>query len=70
MRTLLCLHATFVSTPGVLGELAALAEVLDRAPDWKNDAVGVRARMLAILGDVAERYLQQGTPRLDYCMWC
>ena len=52
--------------PGVLGELAALADVLDRAPDWKSDAVGVRARMLAILGDVAERYLQQGMLRLAY----
>lgn len=46
--------------PGVLGELAALAEVLDRTPDWRTDAAAVRARMLVILGDVAERMLQQG----------
>ena len=56
----MCLQRTQASCPGLLGELAALAEVLDRAPDWKSNAVGVRARMLAILGDVAERYLQQG----------
>lgn len=64
----MCLQWTLVSSPGLLGELAALADVLDRAPDWKSDAVGVRARMLAILGDVAERYLQQGMPRLVFCM--
>ncbi|KAK9827325.1 hypothetical protein WJX81_005191 [Elliptochloris bilobata] len=46
--------------PGVLGELAALAEVLDRTPDWQADAAGVRARMVSILGDVAERCYQQG----------
>ena len=64
----MCLQRILVSSPGLLGELAALADVLDRAPDWKSDAVGVRARMLAILGDVAERYLQQGMLRLAYRM--
>ena len=44
----------------MLGELAALADVLDRASEWEPDAAAVRARMLAIFGDVAERYLQQG----------
>ena len=66
--TRLCMLPAILLPPGVLGELAALAEVLDRSPDWKSDAVGVRARMLAILGDVAERYLQQGTSRLAHCM--
>jgi hypothetical protein len=48
--------------PGVLGQLAALADVLDRSREWAPDAAAVRARMLAVYGDVAERYLQQGAP--------
>ena len=46
--------------PGVLPELNALGALLEANPQWLRDAAGVRARMLAILGEVAERYVSTG----------
>ncbi|KAK9815884.1 hypothetical protein WJX72_011277 [[Myrmecia] bisecta] len=48
--------------PGVLPELDALAAVLESEPEWREDAVAVRSRMLKTLADVAQRYLQTGDP--------
>ena len=46
---------------GLLVELDALGSVLEASPDWQQDAVVIRARMLRILSKVASRYLSAGT---------
>ena len=51
-----CLHLP----PGVLPELDALGALLEANQQWLRDAAGVRARMLAVLGEVAERYVSTG----------
>ena len=49
-----------VSKSGVLPELDALGGLLEAHEQWWRDAAGVRARMLTILGAVADRYLALG----------
>ena len=47
---------------GVLPELDALGALLEANEEWQQDAAGVRSRMLAILGSVADRYEATGLP--------
>ena len=43
-------------TAGVLPELDVLGELLEANEEWQQDALGVRRRMLTIVGTVADRY--------------
>lgn len=48
------------AAPGVLPELDALGELLEANEEWRQDAAGVRSRMLTVLGAVADRYEARG----------
>ena len=54
---------------GVLPELDALGGLLEASEEWQQDASGVRARMLVILGAVADRYKAQGISQASSVMW-
>ncbi len=54
------LMVAVVPCPGVLPELDALASLLEANDEWEQDASAVRARMLNILQDVADRYQSLG----------
>ena len=45
---------------GVLPELDALGGLLEANEEWQEDASAVRARMLGILLEVADRYVSLG----------
>lgn len=45
---------------GLLPELQALGQLLERQREWQADARGVRSLQLTLLSVVAERYVQQG----------
>lgn len=45
---------------GVLPELDALGALLEANEEWQEDASAVRARMLGILLEVADRYVSLG----------
>ncbi len=45
---------------GVLPELDALGALLEANEEWQDDASAVRARMLGILLEVADRYVSLG----------
>ena len=46
--------------PGVLPELAALAEVLESSAEWSQDAAAVATLTLRVLGNIAAAYSQIG----------
>lgn len=45
---------------GVLPELEAVRQLLERSPEWSGDARAVSALQLGLLSTAAERYSEQG----------
>ena len=48
---------------GMLPEYEALASILEKEAEWERDAVGLRLRIMSIVSDIAEAFIDSG----EYC---